>query len=184
MSHCNYCAMGVIDPCENLGEASGCLNMGNDIPVTRKSTSVLPPANPPTEADITRDVIEAIPELDRRDPGDVAKSVCHSFNTPRSKLLDEVMEIVHKDRNANYGSPENNFQQIADLWNAYLRAVELNRGNVYMVKISPADVAIMNMLIKVARLAKNPNHHDSAVDIAGYAACLADVQSAASSASK
>lgn len=111
------------------------------------------------------------------------------YNTPRSKLLDEVMEIVHKDRNANYGNPENNFQQIADLWNAYFDAVKRNRiaaihakganlnGND--VSFNPHDVAIMNMLIKVARLAKNPQHHDSVVDIAGYAACLADVQESA-----
>lgn len=88
-----------------------------------------------------------------------------SYNTPRSKLLNEVMEIVHKDRNANYGNPEDNFAQIARLWSAYKNTT-----------FSSADVAIMNMLIKVARLAKSPQHHDSAVDIAGYAACLADIQ--------
>lgn len=91
------------------------------------------------------------------------------FDTPRSRLLNEVMEIVHKDRNANYGNPEDNFLQIANLWMAYKKGVNF----------TAADVAIMNMLIKVARLSKNQQHHDSAVDIAGYAACLADIQSVA-----
>lgn len=92
------------------------------------------------------------------------------YHTAREQLLLEAIEITHKDRNTNYGNPEDNFQQIANLWNAYL-------GNrVQMITLQSHDVAIMSMLIKVARLAKNSNHHDSAVDVAGYAACLADIQ--------
>lgn len=103
------------------------------------------------------------------------------YNTPRSRLLNEVMEIVHKDRNANYGNPEDNFSQIASLWTAYWQAKCRSQDSSTMfTAFDSADVAIMNMLIKVARLAKNPNHHDSAVDIAGYAACLADIQESAS----
>lgn len=85
--------------------------------------------------------------------------------TARARLLEEAMEITHKDRNANYGNPEDNFKQIAKLWVAYKK-----------MDFSTADVAVMCMLIKIARLSKNENHHDSAVDIAGYAACLADIQ--------
>jgi hypothetical protein len=92
------------------------------------------------------------------------------YNTPRSRLLNEAMNITHHDRNANYGNPEDNFAHIAALWNIYLRV------NGRDANITSADVAVMNMLIKVARLGKNPGHHDSAVDIAGYAACLADIQ--------
>jgi hypothetical protein len=86
------------------------------------------------------------------------------------------MEIVHKDRNANYGNPENNFRQIAGLWNVYIGNRFPAGSKESFALFTSADVAIMNLLIKVARLAKNPNHHDSAVDIAGYAACLADIQ--------
>lgn len=98
--------------------------------------------------------------------------------TARAKILNEAMDITHKDRNANYGSPEDNFQQIADLWNAYLNARVRNvgLGSPKGYQIQPADVAVMNMLIKVARLAKTLSHHDSAVDIAGYAACLGEIQ--------
>ena len=103
----------------------------------------------------------------------------NSPKTARARILDEAMEITHKDRNATYGSPEDNFQQIADLWNAYLKAVRVNTNNATYgghIPLKPADVAVMNMLIKVARLAKTPSHHDSAVDVAGYAACLGEIQ--------
>lgn len=62
-------------------------------------------------------------------------------------------------RQENYGSPEDNFRRIADLWTDYL-----NRG------IEPHDVAIMMILMKAARLMNNPSHLDSWIDIAGYAA--------------
>lgn len=98
-------------------------------------------------------------------------------NSQREKLLNEAMEITHKDRNAQYGSPEDNFKQIAALWNAYYFARLSNRPTrAAPFEFEPADVAVMNMLIKVARLSKTPTHHDSAVDIAGYAACLAEIQ--------
>lgn len=83
----------------------------------------------------------------------------------RVKLLREAETIVTKDRNSSYGNPEDNFKQIAQLWSAYKK-----------VQFTSHDVAIMSLLIKVARLHTTPNHRDSAVDIAGYAACLADIQ--------
>lgn len=91
--------------------------------------------------------------------------------SPRARILNEAMKITHHDRNANYGNPEDNFQHIANLWNAYLRVTR-----PMAAVINSADVAVMSMLIKVARLGNNPGHRDSAVDIAGYAACLGDIQ--------
>lgn len=92
-------------------------------------------------------------------------------DTARARLLQRAMEITHHDRNANYGNPEDNFQHIANLWNDYL-----NVRRPEAAVITSADVAVMNMLIKVARLGNNPAHYDSTLDIAGYAACLADIQ--------
>lgn len=92
-------------------------------------------------------------------------------DTARARLLQRAMEITHHDRNANYGNPEDNFQHIANLWNDFL-AVRRPEAAV----LTSADVAVMNMLIKVARLGNNPAHYDSTLDIAGYAACLADIQ--------
>jgi len=91
--------------------------------------------------------------------------------TPRARILNEAMKITHHDRNANYGNPEDNFQHIANLWNDYLR---VRRPQAAV--ITAGDVAVMNMLIKVARLGNNAMHRDSVVDIAGYAACMGDIQ--------
>lgn len=91
-------------------------------------------------------------------------------STPRQRILDAASDIVHNDRNKQYGNPEDNFHNIAEAWNAYLQA----KGIVH--KLRSADVPIMMVLMKTARLATNPNHLDSTVDIAGYAACLGDIQ--------
>jgi Domain of unknown function (DUF6378) len=89
----------------------------------------------------------------------------HEPISQRSQLLAEADEIVNKDRNSVYGNPEDNFKDIAQLWAAY-------KG----VSFTSMDVVVMNMLIKVARLKKTPGYHDGLVDIAGYAACGADIQ--------
>lgn len=77
----------------------------------------------------------------------------------RKELLETAENIVMGARTVNYGSPESNFQRIADLWNVYLGT-----------ELHPADIAIMMILMKIARLQNNIRHEDSWVDIAGYAA--------------
>ena len=99
--------------------------------------------------------------------------------TSRQAILDEASDLTHQSRNTAYGNPEDNFRNIANLWNAYLAAKA--PGFIVSEKnsITAHDVAIMMILMKTARLATNPNHHDSCVDIVGYGACLGDVQAAA-----
>lgn len=77
----------------------------------------------------------------------------------RTELLNKALEIVNGARQENYGSPEQNFARIAAFWTLYLQR-----------HITPADVAIMMVLMKTARLQNNVKHEDSWVDIAGYAA--------------
>ena len=77
----------------------------------------------------------------------------------RTELLNKALEIVNGARQENYGSPEQNFARIAAFWTLYLQR-----------HITPADVAIMMILMKTARLQNNVKHEDSWVDIAGYAA--------------
>jgi hypothetical protein len=92
---------------------------------------------------------------------------------PREQLLREAEKIVTKDRNSVYGAPEDNFRDIAQLWSAYMNGrPPISVNNPF----SSMDVVVMNMLIKVARLKKTPDYHDGLVDIAGYAACGADIQ--------
>ena len=80
-----------------------------------------------------------------------------------SRLFEEVMDTVTGPRQDTYGSPYASFQQIADLWEAYLR----RRAEG---PIGPQDVANMMILMKVSRSATGGKHHDSTVDIIGYAA--------------
>lgn len=88
----------------------------------------------------------------------------------KAKLLDLAGAAV-ADRGLNYGKPEDNFQRIATLWNAHLE----NRGLRSDWALTPADVAQMMILLKIARLEHQPKHQDSVVDIAGYAACLGEI---------
>jgi hypothetical protein len=41
--------------------------------------------------------------------------------------------------------------------------------------LKPADVAQMMALMKIARLENDPSHLDSWTDLAGYAACGAEI---------
>ncbi len=86
----------------------------------------------------------------------------------RADILDTAKGYVLKDRNATYGSPEDNFRRIAILWEAYDQIRQPGPE-------TPIDVSIKMILMKVARLAHNPTHKDSWVDIAGYSACGAGI---------
>lgn len=95
--------------------------------------------------------------------------------TTRETILNEAALAVSGDRAINYGLPEDNHKRIATLWNAY---VLIRKQTEPGVGITPYEVSIFNILTKIARLANNPNHKDSWVDIAGYAACGAEVSGA------
>ena len=88
----------------------------------------------------------------------------------RAAVLAEARAAVNGARNDSYDEPESNFERIASLWSAYLGR-----------EITPTDVAVMNVLQKVGRLMHTPDHWDSWVDIAGYAACGADVATSSTS---
>ena len=60
------------------------------------------------------------------------------------------------------------FETIAAHWTAHLRG---RYGELATIKLDSADVAAMSAMIKLARLAETPDHEDSWVDLAGYAAC-------------
>lgn len=72
-------------------------------------------------------------------------------------------------RGNTYGTAEENFQRIANLWNAQL-------GNSLTRPLTTADVSILMVLVKLSRLAKCPTHVDSWVDIAGYVNCASQIQ--------
>lgn len=89
----------------------------------------------------------------------------------RGQILSEADRIVHTDRNAQYGDPEDNFQVIANYWAVYLESKYGLNGS----PVDATDVASMMVLMKMARIATSPEQEDHWVDIAGYAACGGEV---------
>lgn len=90
----------------------------------------------------------------------------------RPEILDTAKACVCGDREQDYGSPESNFQTIADLWAAYLQAC-----GVDIDFLEPHDVAAMLALLKIARIASGHGKLDNWVDLAGYAACGGEIES-------
>ena len=74
--------------------------------------------------------------------------------------MQQADKCVNGQREQDYGTPEQNFQIIADLWGAY-------KG----ISFSAVDVAMMMSLLKIARIRNGGGTGDSFVDLAGYAAC-------------
>lgn len=81
----------------------------------------------------------------------------------RLDTLKAAAECVCGSREEDYGSPEDNFGVIAALWTAYTGT-----------DVTPKDVAMMMALLKIAR-AKAGSKPDTYVDLAGYAACGAEI---------
>lgn len=88
----------------------------------------------------------------------------------KSALLDKA-QLAVADRGLNYGKPEDNFARIALRWRTHIR----NRFGVDISGLDAASVAIMCADLKLARLENTPSHLDSWVDLAGYAACGANI---------
>lgn len=85
--------------------------------------------------------------------------------TPRRELLEEAANLIDGDRNVTYGSPTQNFQNIADLWNIQFAHL-LADGQ----KFTGINVAEAMIQVKLARNIAQKKR-DTMVDIAGYAAC-------------
>jgi hypothetical protein len=93
------------------------------------------------------------------------------LDTPTKGLLQRAHETITGPRQADYGDKLQNFSQIAMLFQGVL-ATKLLPDSV----ISAEDVALLMMQVKIARLAKSPNHKDSILDVAGYAGCYDSLQ--------
>jgi len=77
----------------------------------------------------------------------------------REEVLESALDCITNDRANTYGKPEDNFGNIARLWSAYLSS-----------DVSKLDVAMLMVLVKVARTKSSPEHSDNYVDMAGYSA--------------
>jgi hypothetical protein len=81
----------------------------------------------------------------------------------RPELLEHAAGVVAR-RRREYGEPVDLFEHVASRWSLTLGT-----------RISPAQVALCMLDVKLARLARDPKHLDSIVDVAGYAVCLREV---------
>ena len=82
----------------------------------------------------------------------------------RAEILHEAEHCICGQREQDYGSPEDNFGTIAQMWSAYTRT-----------KITALDVSMMMCLLKIARIKNGGGTGDSFVDLAGYAACGGEI---------
>ena len=78
-------------------------------------------------------------------------------------LLRQAATIV-ANRRAVYGDPATSMDLVARRWSITLG-----------LTVTPAQVTLCLIDLKLARLAHDPSHLDSMVDIAGYAAVLREV---------
>ena len=83
----------------------------------------------------------------------------------RTVILDKARATICGDREQDYGSPENSFSCIADMWTAYLKG-----KHQIEFAIEPKDVAAMMVALKTARVATGHGKEDNWIDICGYGA--------------
>ena len=79
-----------------------------------------------------------------------------------------VLALAHAavmGRGRAYGGPERSFYEIARLWSVFFDR-----------EFTAGDVALAMALMKLARLKADPSHNDSIIDLAGYAACLGEIE--------
>ena len=86
----------------------------------------------------------------------------------RDEILAKAGELINGDRKEDYGDAYLNHMRIAEFWNNYLD---------HEIKLTPTDVAMMMMLVKIARCIHSYKD-DSFVDICGYAALAAEMSNA------
>ena len=79
------------------------------------------------------------------------------------QLLEHAAGVVSR-RRRKYGEPLELFEQVATRW-----------SQVIGTKVTPAQVVICLIDLKVARLTHDPRHLDSITDIAGYAGIMAEL---------
>ena len=77
----------------------------------------------------------------------------------REQVLDDASALISVERAADYGPAQESFGRIAHIWSAILG-----------VTVTEKQAAMMLAGLKLSRLAYQPDHRDSWVDLAGYAA--------------
>ena len=85
------------------------------------------------------------------------------MSSPAEKFLKHVAKVI-AERSTQSGDATGNMAAIAARWSATLGR-----------EVTPAQVVLCLLDLKLARLAHDPTHEDSAVDVCGYAALLREL---------
>ena len=85
------------------------------------------------------------------------------MSSAAEKFLKHVANVI-AERSTQYGDAGSNMETIAARWSATLGK-----------EITAAQVVLCLLDLKLARLAHDPTHEDSAVDVCGYAALLREL---------
>lgn len=75
----------------------------------------------------------------------------------RKEILEEAIHLIYNDRQADYGTPQENHDRIAKLWSVVLG-----------IDVKSHQVALCMNQVKVARLVQSPTKLDGWVDGAAY----------------
>jgi hypothetical protein len=86
-------------------------------------------------------------------------------DSPRAEILNEAVELICGDRNAQYGPPTQDFARTAALLNALGYRGPGNRD------ILMHDVAVMVSMVKYSRMVHQWWKRDTWADIGGYTGC-------------
>lgn len=98
--------------------------------------------------------------IDANEANRFAESIS-GLETTKESILEEAQRIINGPRAESYGPPEKNFAEIAYGWE-----------NILDTKVSPEQVALCMIWLKIKRFQNGKPDRDSIVDIAGYAGTI------------
>lgn len=91
--------------------------------------------------------------------------------SPAEKMLLEVIAVI-RSRRKTYGGPHRHWTKTVGMINAAF-------GDILKRPLTPADWGVIMQLDKVARYLGPTPTKDGPIDMAGYAACIAEVEGVA-----
>lgn len=112
--------------------------------------------------------MDAAPD-DIRWTGDSIIAKDHEDISPAERLLMDAIDVV-RDRRPKYGGPKHHFRRTIGMINAAF-------ADVLKRPLTESDWAIFMTFDKVARFLGPNKTADGPIDLAGYAACLAECES-------
>jgi hypothetical protein len=130
----------------------------------------------PGEAPIPVDwILRGERELHDEEPrltgdGLLAAGFDDAAGNPAERLLLDALAVI-RDRRPKYGGPRQHFKKTVGMINAAF-------GSILTRPLTESDWALIMTLDKVARFLGPTKTSDQITDLAGYAACLAECESA------